>query len=76
VLAGGLIYFSSEDGATTVIRPGAVYDPVAVNRLDAPILASIAVSERSLFVRTATHLYRVAVTSPGERHPVRPGVTP
>jgi outer membrane protein assembly factor BamB len=77
VLAGGLIYFSSEDGATTVIRPGAVYDPVAVNRLDAPILASIAVSERSLFVRTATHLYRVAVTSPGERpdRQVRPGVT-
>jgi outer membrane protein assembly factor BamB len=59
IFAGGHLYFSSEDGVTTVIRPGAAYDQVAVNRLDAPILASIAISEQSLFVRTATHLYRI-----------------
>jgi outer membrane protein assembly factor BamB len=60
VLAGGLIYFSSEDGVTTVVRPGAAYDQVAINRLEAPILASIAVADRSLFLRTAAHLYRIA----------------
>ena len=59
IQAGGLIFFSSEEGVTTVIRPGARFDRVAVNQLDAPILASIAVSDRSLFVRTATHLYRL-----------------
>ena len=59
VLVGGLLYFSSEDGVTTVIRPGPAYQETAVNRLDAPILASMAVSDRSLFIRTATHLYRI-----------------
>ncbi len=59
VMAGGLIYFSSEEGVTTVIRPGATFERVAVNVLDAPILASPAVADGSLFVRTATHLYRI-----------------
>jgi outer membrane protein assembly factor BamB len=60
VMAGGLIYFSSEEGVTTVIRPGATFERVAVNNLDGPILASLAVADGSLFVRTATHLYRIA----------------
>ena len=59
VLAGGLLYFPSEDGTTTVIRPGPRFERVAVNQLDGPILASPAVAGRSLFVRTATHLYRL-----------------
>jgi outer membrane protein assembly factor BamB len=59
ILADGRIYLSSEEGVTTVIRPGARFDRVAMNQLDAPILASMAVSDRSLFVRTATHLYRL-----------------
>ena len=60
ILAGGLIFLSSEDGVTTAIRPGARFDRVSVSQLDAPILASMAVSDRSLFVRTATHLYRLS----------------
>ena len=63
ILADGLIYIASEEGVTTVIRPGASFDRVAVNQLDAPILASLAVANRSLFVRTATHLYRIANSS-------------
>jgi outer membrane protein assembly factor BamB len=63
VLAGGHLYFSSEDGSTTVMRPGVSYEPVAVNQLGAPILASMAASERSLFIRTATHLYRISGTT-------------
>jgi outer membrane protein assembly factor BamB len=59
VMAGGLIYFSSEEGVTTVIRPGAAFERVAANVLDAPILASMAVADGSLFVRTATHVYRI-----------------
>ena len=59
VMAGGLMYFSSEEGVTTVIQPGATFERVAENVLDAPILASMAVADGSLFVRTATHLYRI-----------------
>jgi outer membrane protein assembly factor BamB len=64
VLAGGVIYLPSEEGATTVFRPGAPFQLLAVNRLDAPILASMAVSDRSLFIRTEERLYRIAKTEP------------
>jgi outer membrane protein assembly factor BamB len=63
LLAGGLLYLSSEDGVTTVLRPDVVYRPVAINQLAAPILASAAVADRSLFIRTATHLYRISGTA-------------
>ena len=64
ILAGGLIYLSSEEGVTTVFRPGPSFELVGVNRLDDEMLASMAVSDRSFFVRTAAHLYRIAKTSP------------
>ncbi len=63
ILADGLIFISSEEGVTTVVRPGGSFDRIAVNQLDAPILASLAVANRSFFVRTATHLYRIANSS-------------
>jgi outer membrane protein assembly factor BamB len=59
LLAGGLIYLSSEEGVTTVFRPGPAFEMVAVNRLDGEMLASIAASGRSFYIRTADHLYRV-----------------
>lgn len=67
VLAGGLIYLQSEEGVTTVFRPGAAFQPVAVNRIDEPVLASMAVAARSLYIRTADHLYRIAQMSGGAR---------
>ena len=60
VLAGGLIYVPSEEGVTTVFRPGSTFQSVAVNRIDDGILASIAVANGSLFIRTEEHLYRIA----------------
>jgi outer membrane protein assembly factor BamB len=62
VFADGRIYFLDEDGRTIVIKPGAPPEPLAVNVLDGPTLASIAVSARSLFIRTASHLYRIAAS--------------
>jgi outer membrane protein assembly factor BamB len=59
VLADGRIYFLDEDGRTTVIKPGGTFEPLATNALDGPTLASMAVAARSLFIRTATHLYRI-----------------
>jgi outer membrane protein assembly factor BamB len=59
VLADGRIYFLDEDGRTTVIKPGGVFEALATNALDGPTLASMAVAARSLFIRTATHLYRI-----------------
>ncbi len=59
VMADGVIYVQSEEGVTTVVRPGPSFQSVAVNRLEGPALASIAVANRSLYVRTGEHLYRI-----------------
>jgi outer membrane protein assembly factor BamB len=60
VLADGRLYFLDEDGRTTVIKPGTRFEVLATNTLDGATLASMAVSARSFFIRTATHLYRIA----------------
>jgi hypothetical protein len=50
----------SEEGMATVFAPGKAFQRLGVNRLDGTTLASIAVSDGSLFIRTDTHLYRIA----------------
>jgi outer membrane protein assembly factor BamB len=56
---GQYIYCISEQGKTTVIRPGDKYQEVAANVLDGRILATPAVCGRALLVRTDSHLYRI-----------------
>jgi outer membrane protein assembly factor BamB len=60
VFAGGRIYFLAEQGATTVVLPGKQFSRIAVNALEGATLASIAVSGGSMFIRSDTHLYRIA----------------
>ena len=60
VLADGRIYFLDEDGQTTVVKPGPAFERLAANKLDGTTLASMAVAGRSFFIRTGTHLYRIA----------------
>jgi outer membrane protein assembly factor BamB len=60
VFADGRVYFLDEEGRTTVIVPGPTFQGLAVNALDAPALASMAVASQSFFIRTATHLYRIS----------------
>ena len=55
----GRIYFQNEEGVTIVIAPGTEFRELARNRLDGTTLASMAVSDGSLFLRTDTHLYRI-----------------
>jgi outer membrane protein assembly factor BamB len=59
IFADGRIYFQSEEGVTTVLAPGKEFRRLATNSLDGLTLASIAVSNGSLFIRTDTHLYRI-----------------
>jgi outer membrane protein assembly factor BamB len=59
VYADGRIYLLAHDGTTTVIRPGREFQQLAVNRLDGSCRASPAIAGHALFVRTATHLYRI-----------------
>jgi len=59
VLIGDRIYFSSEQGVTTVIRTGREFEKLASNDLQEATLASPAVAAESLFIRTDKALYRI-----------------
>jgi len=63
LFADGRIYFPGENGSTTVILPGREFRRAATNMLEGALLASIAVSDGSLFVRSDTHLYRLGSSS-------------
>lgn len=63
LFADGRIYFPSEDGSTTMILPGKEFRRAGSSALDGALLASIAVSGGSLFVRSDTHLYRLGSSS-------------
>jgi outer membrane protein assembly factor BamB len=63
VHADGRIYFLNEDGLATVIAASTTFRTLAVNELDGPTLASMAVASRSLLIRTASHLYRIATAA-------------
>jgi outer membrane protein assembly factor BamB len=60
VFADGRIYFQSEEAVTTVIAPGKVFQQLAVSGLEGRTLASMGVSGGSFFIRSDTHLYRIA----------------
>lgn len=59
IYADGRIYFFSEEGAIPVIEPGREFKLLATNQLDAGFMASPAVVDGALILRTKTHLYRI-----------------
>jgi hypothetical protein len=63
VALGGHIYFSSEQGKVTVLRPGDEFHVVSTNELDGRIFATPVVTGRDLILRTDTHLYRVGASA-------------
>ena len=59
VFVDGRIYFQNEEGVTTVLAPGPEFRVLARNRLDGLTLASMAVADGALFIRSDSHLYRI-----------------
>jgi outer membrane protein assembly factor BamB len=57
------LYFFSQQGKTTVLKPGRLFEPLATNSLANGFMASPAVSGQSLFLRTKTDLYRIESAS-------------
>ncbi|MFA5815301.1 MAG: PQQ-binding-like beta-propeller repeat protein [Bacteroidales bacterium] len=60
VYAGGKIYTSDENGLTTIFAPGRKFNKIAENTLPNGFMASPAVLDKTLYLRTKTHLYRIA----------------
>ena len=60
---GARIYFQNETGTGTVVKVGKKFVKLATNNLEERTLASYAVGENALFIRTEGHLYRIADSS-------------
>lgn len=59
VHAEGRIYFQNERGLGSVIKAGRTYELLAQNNLEDQSLASYAVSDNTLYIRTKTALWKI-----------------
>ena len=66
VSADGLVYFVSDQGVTTVIRPSETFKVIAKNELGEPVSASPAISQGHFFLRTHRHLYCIGANKAGK----------
>lgn len=57
VAADGRIYFASEDGDVYVVRAGGEFELLARNPVGEVIIATPALSDRSIFIRGLNHLF-------------------
>ncbi|HEX4609270.1 MAG TPA: PQQ-binding-like beta-propeller repeat protein [Urbifossiella sp.] len=60
VAADGRVYFTADDGVTTVVRAAAEYEVLARNVLGEKVYASPAFSDREVFIRGEKHVYCIA----------------
>jgi outer membrane protein assembly factor BamB len=57
VAAAGRLYFASEDGQVVVIRAGRKFEVLATNEMNDVCMATPALSDDLMLVRTKSHLY-------------------
>jgi len=57
LLADGKIYCLNEEGTTTVLKAGPIFEKLSVNRLDSRTLASPVAVDNEIFIRVADYLY-------------------
>lgn len=60
VLVEGRIYFQSEAGLATVIRASTTYEKLGSNDIGERTLASYAVDDGAIYLRSDKHLYKIA----------------
>lgn len=59
VLVEGRIYFQNEEGVGTVLKAGKVFEVLAKNDFRERTLASPAVTDNTIFLRSKSHLWRI-----------------
>lgn len=59
ILWNDLIYFFSEEGKTTIVKASETFEIVRINELGSGFMASPAVIDQALILRSKTHLYRI-----------------
>ena len=60
IYADGRIYFCNQQSKTFVLKAGRTFELISTNSLDIGCMASPAVSDKSIYLRTKTHLYRIS----------------
>ena len=59
LLAEGRVYFFSKEGKSTVVKAGRQFEKLAENFLEGQVTATPAIVDRTIFLRTDSHLYRI-----------------
>jgi outer membrane protein assembly factor BamB len=59
LLAEGRVYFFGMNGKTTVVKAGKPFAKLAENQLEGVVVATPAILDRTIYLRTDTHLYRI-----------------
>ena len=65
--ADGRLYFISEEGDVHVVKAGPRYELLALNRMNEACMASPAIADGMLFVRTEHYLYGIGVKATSKR---------
>lgn len=59
IFAAGRLYFFSQEGKTTVLKPGRQLERLSENALPGPVIATPAIAGESIFFRSDSYLYRI-----------------
>ncbi|MBE7503913.1 MAG: PQQ-binding-like beta-propeller repeat protein [Verrucomicrobiales bacterium] len=57
--AEGRVYYFAQDGRTTVVRAGPVFEELARNKVEGTVIATPAMVDGTIYLRTDTHLHRI-----------------
>jgi len=67
VAADGKIYFASEDGDVYVVRAGATYELLSTNQMGEALMATPAISDGMLILRSQSHVYGIGESAAPKR---------
>jgi outer membrane protein assembly factor BamB len=67
VAADGRLYFTDEAGQTFVLKAGTAFELLTVNALEEPCLATPAIADGMMFVRTEHHIFGIGRKTGGSR---------
>jgi outer membrane protein assembly factor BamB len=57
--AQGRVYFFAQDGKAMVVRAGRQFEKLAENQLEGTVVATPAIVDGAIYLRTDSHLYRI-----------------
>ena len=59
IAADGKLYFTSEDGEIYVVKAGPEYEVLAINKMNEVAMATPAISDGMIVIRTLEHVYGI-----------------